>query len=187
MDFVALCLGNPGSRFEKTRHNAGFFVAGEISRRIARPLKRRLLRPYRWMKYDHMVLVQPLTFMNRSGEVLPLIDRKEGSLPAHILVVFDQMDLPGGSVRLKQGGGAGGHRGVQSVIDYLGDRHLYKLAVGIGRPKGDMSVTDWVLSSPRPESDEERLLRSGVEKAADVVLRLRCEEVTTVMNDVNRR
>ncbi|MFW6368876.1 MAG: aminoacyl-tRNA hydrolase [Spirochaetota bacterium] len=185
MEFAAICLGNPGSQYSETRHNAGFFVARRVAELLDLRFRRALLRPLRYARAHPLVMVLPLTYMNRSGTIIPYLDRAFPESRERLVVVFDQMDLPPGVVRLKRGGGSGGHRGVQSVLDHAREREILKLAVGIGRPAPGQSVTDYVLSSP--ESDESRLLESGCDLAADAVLRLRDEDIASVMNRVNNR
>lgn len=185
MGYTVLCLGNPGSRYRQTRHNAGFFVAQSLSKRLGKSLRRPFFANYRYFQSGEMVLVTPLTYMNRSGEVIPALDRRFPSYREPVIVVFDQMDLPPGSVRLKRNGGAGGHRGVHSVMQYSSDREWYKLAVGIGRPRGGQAVTDHVLSEPEPE--ERDALYSACEKAGSVLLRFATENPADIMSEVNRR
>lgn len=185
MQFASICLGNPGSQYGKTRHNAGFFVARRVADLLDLRLRRALFRPFRYARAYPLVMVMPLTYMNRSGTVIPHLDRLFPESTKTLLVVFDQMDLPPGTVRLKRGGGSGGHRGVQSVLDYAPEREIFKLAVGIGRPVAGESVSDYVLSSP--ESEEALRLEQGCALAADAVLRLRNEDAASVMNSVNNR
>lgn len=185
MEFAAICLGNPGPQYQKTRHNAGFFVAQKVAGLLDVRLRRAWFKPFRYARKLPLVAVVPLTYMNRSGAVVPYLDRAFPESRNTLLIVFDQMDLPPGTIRLKRGGGAGGHRGVKSVLDFASDREILKLAVGIGRPQSGESVSDYVLSPPGDE--EARRLDSGCDLAAEVVLRLRDEDVPTVMNSVNTR
>ncbi len=185
MGYTVLCLGNPGPRYRETRHNAGFFVAEALSKRLGKALRRPLFGKYRYLKHGEMLVVTPLTYMNRSGEVLPNIDRRFRGHGEPLIVVFDQMDLPPGAIRLKRGGGSGGHRGVESVVQFSHDREWYKLAVGIGRPRAGVSVTDHVLSEPR--TDERDALHSACDTAGSVVLRFAEDDPADIMNEVNRR
>ncbi len=103
-----------------------------------------------------------------------------------LVIVYDQMDLPPGVIRLKRGGGAGGHRGVASVLENCSEQQeVLKLSVGIGRPPEHMSITEYVLSPP--DDSEATLLSEACRRAADVLLRLRSEDESTVMSEVNRR
>ena len=132
-----------------------------------------------------MLMVTPLTYMNRSGEIIPALDRRFPTYREPLIVVFDQMDLPPGTIRLKRGGGAGGHRGVRNVMQYSPRREWYKLAVGIGRPRRGQSVTDHVLSEPGPE--ERDALYSACERAGSVLLKFATDNPADIMNEVNRR
>lgn len=185
-EFTALCLGNPGERYRKTRHNAGFFVAERVAEALSCRLRKRLLAPYRSCYHPPLLLVTPLTYMNRSGDILPAVVRRYPKATGRMVIVYDQMDLPPGAIRLKRGGGAGGHRGVASVLVNCNEQQeVLKLSVGIGRPAEDMSVTEYVLSPP--EKSEEVRLEEACLRAADVLLRLRSENADSVMNEVNRR
>ncbi len=185
-EFTALCLGNPGERYQKTRHNAGFFVAEEVAEAISCRLRKRLFVPYRSCYRPPLLVATPLTYMNRSGDILPTLVRRYPTATGRLVIVYDQMDLPPGAIRLKRGGGAGGHRGVASVLQNSSERQeVLKLSVGIGRPPPNMSVTEYVLSPP--EESEATRLREACRRAADVLLRLRSEDTNSVMSEVNRR
>ncbi len=185
MGYTALCLGNPGPQYRETRHNAGFFVAETLSKRLGASFSRPFFAKYRYLRSGDMLTVTPLTYMNRSGEVIPALDRRFPGHAEPLIVVFDQMDLPPGSLRFKRGGGAGGHRGVHSVMQYSGNREWYKLAIGIGRPGVGVSVTDHVLSEPR--KDERDALYYACDRAVSVLLRFATDAPEDIMNEVNRR
>ncbi len=132
-----------------------------------------------------IVLAQPLTFMNRSGEAVgPLLERYASS-PADLLVVCDTLDLPVGRCRLRLKGSAGGHRGLDSTIRRLGSGDFKRLVVGIGRPAAQEDVVGWVLGEP--DGEEAARLREAVSQAAQAILRLLDEEPVKVMNALNSR
>ena len=151
-------LGNPGRSYERTRHNVGFLVADELARRHGgswRSKKKAEAAPI-GLGLKNVTLLKPTTYMNNSGAALV------GYRPEQIVVVHDDLDLSMGDVRVKVGGGAGGHNGLRSIIQHLGNDFV-RVRIGIGRPPVGMSVTDYVLS--RMDST----VRDVVPLAADAV------------------
>lgn len=131
-----------------------------------------------------LMLAEPLTYMNRSGDVLPRLLRRAGVEPEAALVVCDNLDLPAGRLRMKRGGGTAGHRGLASIVEALGHGDFLRLYIGIGRPEeGD--VVAHVLGSP-PESERE-LYAEATSRAAEAVLSLQRQPPEQVMNELNRR
>ena len=147
-------LGNPGPDYQNTRHNAGFWFLDQWAGILGSPFQAPWFRPYLFSSItvgqDRLVLIKPRTFMNRSGIILPKVLKKFGAKPEDVLVVFDQMDLPPGRVRLKPHGSSAGHNGLKSIDEVLGAGY-HRLAVGIGRPSSGVSVVDHVLGVPLPE------------------------------------
>ena len=131
------------------------------------------------------MLARPLTFMNRSGAVLPGLLRRAPAGVHELLIVCDNLDLPTGAVRLKRSGKARSHNGLASVMDALGTGEFLRLYIGIGRPADGTSVVDHVLGLPGEE--EAAVLHSAVELAAGAVESLLTNPVDTVMNSLNRR
>ncbi|MDP8950730.1 MAG: aminoacyl-tRNA hydrolase [Actinomycetota bacterium] len=151
-------LGNPGRSYERTRHNVGFLVADELAKRHGgswRAKKRAEAAPVS-LDFKNVTLLKPTTFMNNSGAALA------GYNAEQLVVVHDELDLPAGAVRVKVGGGAGGHNGLRSIIQHLGNDFV-RVRIGIGRPPVGMTVTDYVLS--RMDS----ALKEVVPLAADAV------------------
>lgn len=164
-------LGNPGPEYEETRHNAGFlFVEGLLvahgggagwkreARFAGRVARFSLARRELW-------LLCPETFMNRSGESVAALAHYYRLPPERILVAHDELDLPVGELRLKFGGGAGGHNGVSDVIEKLGTRDFHRLRIGIGRPAGSGQVVSYVLRKAPP--GERDLVNDAVRHALD--------------------
>ncbi len=164
-------LGNPGEKYLQTRHNAGFWFVDELARRYGgsfRPetkFKGELARVRAGQ--GEAYLLKPMTFMNRSGESVGPLANFYKLEPAQILVVHDELDLPPGTMRLKRGGGHGGHNGLRDIARVLGTRDFLRLRVGIGHPGAAPLVTGYVLSKPSPE-DRAAILQ-GLEDAADVM------------------
>ena len=155
---VVVGLGNPGRSYERTRHNAGYLVADELARRHDgswRKRKKAEAAPVSVGLTD-ATLLKPTTFMNNSGSAV------SDYRPEDLVVVHDDLDLDPGTVRVKVGGGAGGHNGLRSVIGRLGNDFV-RVRIGIGRPPPGVTVTDYVLS--RMDS----LVRDAIPTAADAV------------------
>jgi PTH1 family peptidyl-tRNA hydrolase len=160
-------LGNPGPTYERTRHNAGFRIVDEVARRLG---------VEHWKKKDEalqahvarssVVLVKPLSFMNESGRPIGKIAGWWKTPPEDVLIVDDDIDLPFGRLRMRASGGSGGHNGLKSIIEYLGEG-FPRLRLGVGRGRSD--TIDYVLSSFSPE--EERELSVLIDLAANGVLR----------------
>ncbi len=145
-------LGNPGADYVDTRHNAGAWLLDEIAaeRGVAlRPEKRdnAELGKFRYGGRD-ILLQKPLTFMNRSGQAVGSLARYFKIAPEQMLILHDELDLPPGTNRLKQGGGHGGHNGLRDLINHLGSREFFRLRIGIGHPGDAKQVIDYVLKKP---------------------------------------
>lgn len=167
---IIIGLGNPGSRYERTRHNAGFWFVDELARRYGGQFKeeRRFLGELARVSIDgrDVRMLKPATFMNRSGNSVRSLASYLKVSPECVLVAHDDLDLPLGTVRLKRGGGAGGHNGLKDVIAHLG-RDFYRLRIGIGHPGHHNEVIDYVLQ--RPGAQEERTIRDSIDECADVI------------------
>lgn len=131
-----------------------------------------------------MLLAEPLTYMNRSGIVFPRLLERAGAQPSETVVICDNLDLEPGRVRMKQGGGTAGHRGLASIVETLGHGDFLRLYIGVGRPS-DGDVVAHVLGVPPPE--EADVYDRAVTRAADAVLALRQRPPGQVMNETNRR
>lgn len=158
-------LGNPGPDYRDTRHNAGFWFVEKWAGTLGLSFRKAWFRPYFFAVHevagDRLVLVKPLTFMNLSGQILPALLERFGAGPQDLAVVFDQMDLPPGRVRMKPKGSHAGHNGLRSIEASLGSPDYHRLALGIGRPAPGESIVDHVLGTPSPED------RASVEAALE--------------------
>ncbi len=180
--WLVVGLGNPGREYEGTRHNAGFMVVDALARALGtefRRMRHKALLAEARVGRDRVVLAKPQTYMNLSGQAVgPLV--RFYKLPLErMLVVYDDLDLPFGALRLRPRGGHGGHKGMRSIIEALGGRQDFpRLRVGIGRPPGRMRAADYVLQRFRPEEREawpwiearavegiQRWMREGIEAA----------------------
>ncbi len=182
-------LGNPGARYRNTRHNAGFRVVDILAGQLKIPLRKPLLRPYRVGKARvggrEIILAQPLTYMNRSGEAVGRLLSRYNASPEDLLVVCDTLDLPVGRCRLRLKGSSGGHLGLESTIRRLGTGDFKRLVIGIGRPRSQEEVVGYVLGEPGEE--EAGRLEEAFHQAADGIRRLLEEEPVRVMNALNAR
>jgi peptidyl-tRNA hydrolase, PTH1 family len=163
-------LGNPGSQYAGNRHNAGFMVADLLAARMGARFKRdrsRAAAAEGRLAGDPVTLAKPLSFMNLSGRPVAALRSFYKVPPERIVVVHDELDLPFGALRLKQGGGDNGHNGLRSVTAALGTRDYFRVRVGIGRPAGRMDPADYVLQDF--SAAERKLLPEVLERAADAV------------------
>ncbi|MFU8877202.1 MAG: aminoacyl-tRNA hydrolase, partial [Wenzhouxiangellaceae bacterium] len=164
-------LGNPGPKYERTRHNAGFWFIERLARRNGldfrndRKLKGRSAKGR--VEGVEAVLLAPETFMNESGQSLRAAVDFYRIEPARVLVIYDELDLPPGTARLKQGGGHGGHNGLRSIFSHLGTPDFWRLRIGIGHPGQAHQVTPWVLG--RASAEDQQAIESAVEKSLDVM------------------
>ncbi|WRP06691.1 aminoacyl-tRNA hydrolase [Rossellomorea aquimaris] len=161
-------LGNPGSQYEKTRHNIGFVIIDALADRLGVSLNQSkfkgLYGTYHY-KGEKIVLLKPLTYMNLSGEsIVPLMDYFNIE-DEDLLVIYDDLDLPVGKIRLRQKGSAGGHNGIKSTIAHLGSQNFNRLRIGIDRPVNGMSVPDYVLGrfSKEDQGELDKVISASVE------------------------
>lgn len=163
-------LGNPGDKYQGTRHNVGFDVIDALARQEGLKLTDQKFRAdYTiWRVGDEKVLlVKPYTFMNLSGEaVLPLMSYYNIS-PDELVVVYDDLDLEPGKLRLRQSGSAGGHNGVKSIIEMLGTQDFKRVKIGIGRPQYGRKVVDHVLQ--RFDTDDRALIEQKIGQTTDLL------------------
>jgi PTH1 family peptidyl-tRNA hydrolase len=165
-------LGNPGPEYTDTRHNVGQRVLDRLGKTLRRPWSRegRALVARGVWRGEPVVLVKPIAFMNVSGPAVADALRRCGCGPADLILVYDDIDLPLGTVRVRMKGSAGGHNGVRSVIETLGTDQIRRVKVGIGRPDDRSDVPDHVLSGFT--DDERPIVESVVEHAATRILDL---------------
>ena len=185
--YVIAGLGNPGKEYESTRHNMGFRVLDILADKYDIPITRKkhnALVGKGSIGGRQVMLVKPQTFMNDSGRSLSEILRYYDVAPEELIVVYDDMDLQPGSIRIRKKGSAGSHNGMRSIISHIGDEAFPRVRVGIGRP----SVTDWkdYVLNRIPEKDEE-IINEGVEQAAKAVASILRDGIDRAMNRFNVR
>ncbi len=161
-------LGNPGAEYAETRHNAGFWFCERLSGRLSLTMGRES-RFHGLVGHERgagVWLLLPQTYMNRSGQAVGALARFYRILPGEILVVHDELDIPPGQLRLKFGGGSGGHNGLKDITAHLGTQDYWRLRIGIGHPGDRNSVVDYVLKPPRRE--ERDAIDAAIERALDL-------------------
>ena len=158
-------LGNPGPDFQNTRHNAGFWFVDRWAGIHGLSFRKAWFRPYLFCRLstggDLLVFVKPLTFVNRSGKIFKNLLSNFEAEPKDLLVIFDQMDLAPGRIRMKPHGSSAGHNGLKSVDAVLGGGEYHRLAIGVGRPALADGVVGHVLGALSPED------RAAVDTAVD--------------------
>jgi len=163
-------LGNPGPEYARTRHNAGFWLVDELARRHGGTFRFEGKHQAELARIriggEELWLVKPMTFMNRSGGPVSSVLGFYKMTPAQMLVAHDEIDLPGGTVRLKQAGGHGGHNGLRDLIAAQGDG-FWRLRIGVGHPGSKNEVVDFVLT--RASADEQRAIDETLVAGADAI------------------
>jgi len=187
-------LGNPGEKYAATRHNVGFRVVNELARRAGIQPKvtgSTMAIATGQLAGQRVALVKPKTYMNESGRAIGQARAWTGCDPAHTIVVYDDLDLAAGALRVRLGGGHGGNNGMKSVVAAIGPDFV-RVRIGIGRPAvgGEPTwdpeeVAHWVLSPPSP--DDRRLLDETAKLAADAVEAILTEGVDAAGNRFNRK
>lgn len=181
-------LGNPGERYADTRHNIGFMVAARVASRAGIAIKRQgyqgLYGVGRLVGEEAAILL-PQTFMNRSGASVAPACQSLGVPPGDLIVVHDEIDLPYGCLRIKVGGGHGGHNGLRSITDALGHGDFIRMRLGVGRPLAGGDVSGHVLS--RFASAERAQLENYLDVAADALEFLLQRGPNEAMNTYNNR
>lgn len=180
-------LGNPGARYAETRHNAGFWFLDRVAAGADAPLKAQSrlqaeVARARWRGRECM-LARPQTFMNHSGQALRAVMDYYRLAPEQLLVAYDELDLPPGTARLKQGGGHGGHNGLRDIFRHLPDTEFLRLRIGIGHPGHKDAVTGYVLS--RPDAEQERQIRTAIDRAVDVLPRVLDGDLPGAMKELH--
>ncbi|RXZ34090.1 aminoacyl-tRNA hydrolase [Oxalobacteraceae bacterium CAVE-383] len=164
-------LGNPGPEYEQTRHNAGFWLVDALA---GQPLTREksfnALAGKIKCAGEDIFLLEPQTFMNRSGQSVGALARFYKIAAEDVLVVHDELDMPPGAAKIKKGGSSGGHNGLKDITAALGTQDYWRLRIGIGHPRtaaSQQAVADYVLHRPRKE--EQQLIDEAIEKSLKVI------------------
>lgn len=180
-------LGNPGAKYESTRHNVGFWFVDELARSKGCSLRHDSKFHGDVGKVtingEAVWLIKPTTYMNLSGQSVAALAGYYKLTAENILVVHDELDLDPGTVRLKCGGGHGGHNGLRDIISHFSTKEFYRLRVGIGHPGSSADVSNYVLSSP--SRDDRQLLVSAIDDCMPVLPQIIDGEMQKAMNHLH--
>jgi len=179
-------LGNPGDAYVKTRHNIGFMVVDALSCEFSIPVEKK--------KFDasygrgviegiEVILMKPMAFMNRSGPPVQNLSSYYKISCENMLVIYDDVDLSFGRLKINEKGGYGGHKGMKSIIDAFGGEYIPRLRLGVGRSESGISTSDHVLG--RFSNDEYDLLERVIKRARDAVVKILCDGISDGMNRFN--
>lgn len=186
-EFMVVGLGNPGRDYEFTRHNAGFLTLDHIAveeNTDIKKLKYKALIGDTVISGHRCLLVKPQTFMNNSGEAVREISQFYKISPEKIIVIFDDISLPCGKLRIRRKGTDGGHNGIKSIIYHLNSDNFPRIKVGVGaKPHPDYNLADWVLSTFKKDEMEE--LKKAITKATEVLPYMLDGEIDKAMNKAN--
>ena len=187
VEWLVVGLGNPGDKYENTRHNVGFLTIDQIAEGQHVPvqkLKYRALTNTVELGGAKALLMKPVTYMNLSGEAVGEAARFYKIPPDHVLVISDDVSLPLGKLRIRKGGSAGGHNGLKNIIQHLGTDQFPRVKIGVGeKPHPDYDMADWVLS--KFAGEDLKAITAAIEKAAQAVECLIAHGPDKAMNQFN--
>ena len=187
VDWLLVCLGNPGDKYENTRHNVGFMVADEIGERQRVPiqkLKYKALTNTVTLGGQKVLVMKPVTYMNLSGEAVRQAADFYKVAPDRVLVVSDDTALAVGKLRIRKSGSAGGHNGLKNIIQQLGTDQFPRLRLGVGeKPHPDYDLADWVLG--KFQGEDKKQIDAAVKKAADAIECILSQGLDKGMNKFN--
>ncbi|PKO10889.1 MAG: aminoacyl-tRNA hydrolase [Chloroflexi bacterium HGW-Chloroflexi-2] len=187
--FMIVGLGNPGKDYQKNRHNVGFMAIDKIAQEFGienKKVKSKAIIMEGKKDNKKIILVKPQTYMNLSGTAVASLMQFFKISPENLIVIHDDLDLPSLSIRLRPGGGAGGQKGVSSIIQNLGTQQFNRIRIGIGRPPGRMDAADYVLQNfPKQEEKELPFLFDTVTKAVESILESGIEIAMNKFNGEN--
>lgn len=187
VSWLVVGLGNPGSKYENTRHNMGFLALDILAEK--ENFKFHKLRFKAWtataeLGGEKVLVMKPQTYMNLSGESVGEAARFFKIPPEHVLVISDDISIGTGKLRIRPGGSAGGHNGLKSIIQHLGSDRFPRIKVGVGSPQhAEHDIVDWVIGKPMGE--DAKVLRQTLEKAADAVSAVIAQGPEKAMNKFN--
>jgi PTH1 family peptidyl-tRNA hydrolase len=180
-------LGNPGVKYAETRHNAGFWFLDLLAKRSGAVFRTQTKFHAELLKTglygQDCILVKPMTFMNHSGQAVRAVVDYYNISSDRLLIAYDELDLPPGVARLKQGGGHGGHNGLRDIFRHNRDHEFLRLRIGIGHPGCKDDVTGYVLS--RPFAEQELLTRRVISEAADLMREVLGGEISKAMKTLH--
>ena len=186
-EWLVVGLGNPGPKYEWTRHNMGFLVIDELAERLGIPVQRlkyKALTNTAVIGGVSVLLMKPTTYMNLSGEAVGEAARFYKIAPEHVLVLSDDVSLPQGKLRVRRSGSAGGHNGLKNIISHLGTDGFPRIKIGVGeKPHPDADMVNWVLGTFTGE--DRKVMEAAIKRAADCVETLLSRGVDEAMAKFN--
>ena len=187
--YLIVGLGNVGEKYAHTRHNAGFDVMEKLAGKLGVSLRKRLLlkgMTARAADGDReIILCEPTTYMNHSGECVKQLLRRYGCPPERLMVIYDDIDLAPGSIRIRKNGGAGTHNGMRSIIGCIGTQDFPRIRIGTGDRPAGADLVEWVLG--RCEGEERERMEQAFDHAAESALVWVRSGINTAMNTGNRK
>ena len=181
-------LGNPDKKYLSTRHNVGFWVLDSLAEKLTKTFSQQKKYESELLEYEfdsklfHMM--KPLSYINNSGIPIRKFIKNKNIEAENILIIYDDLDLGVGKIRLKQGGGSGGHNGLNSIIEQIGAKNFWRLRIGIGKPNDKNNVIDYVLG--KPSLDDKNLIHQSIEIMLSEIDAFFNGESTKLMNNLNR-
>ena len=186
---IIVGLGNPGKQYEMTRHNAGFMTIDALSEKYGIDVlekKHKAIIGKGVINGQKVILAKPQTFMNSSGEsVRELVDYYKPDIENELIIIYDDITLDVGGLRVRKKGSAGGHNGMKSIIAHLGDENFKRIRVGIGEKPPRMDLADWVLGHFKKEDIDP--LKESLDNAINAVSMILAGETDEAMNKYNRK
>lgn len=179
-------LGNPGEKYAKTRHNIGFRAVSKLAKEFsikADQLKCHSLVGEGFYENEKIILAQPLTYMNKSGKAVNSLLNKYNLKLEDIIVIYDDLDLDVGEIRIKRKGSSGGHNGLKSIINNLKSKEFVRIRIGIGRPPAGFNVADYVLDYF--DNEEEIVIQENLDEVIEAVKVIKNDSVEKAMNNFN--
>lgn len=189
MTKLIIGLGNPGEEYKNHRHNIGFIIIDKLAQNLSLKFdnnKKKSLFTRAKLNNTDFILLKPQTFMNLSGESAIYISKFFNIKPEDIIVIYDDMDIPFGTFKIKKGGSSGGHNGIKSLIAQLQTDDFIRVRVGIGRPSFGKKVNDYVLSS-FSKSERENIDNDLGENVIEAIKTILFESYTIAQNKYNKR
>ena len=186
VEWLIAGLGNPGPKYKNTRHNVGWWALDDLAESSGVSLKSSGAdseTAEAVISDVGVLLVRPLTYVNRSGNALRHLTRKHRVAPSNLIVIYDDLNLETGKLRIRSKGGAGGHNGMKSIIASLGTEEFPRIRIGVGRPVDSSEQVDYVLGTMAPK--ERELVRDTARRAAQASITAVTEGIETAMNRFN--
>ena len=187
--WLVIGLGNPGEKYARTRHNAGFEAVDRLAEKLGAAFRKRLLLKGETAAASvggrEVILCRPQTFMNNSGQCVRRLMSRCGCPPERTMILYDDIDLPPGRIRVRKNGGPGTHNGMRSIVACTGSTDFPRIRIGTGDRPAGTELTEWVLGRCGPE--ERKTMEAAFERAAECALTWLRDGIDAAMNTGNRK